>query len=117
MIQQRIIIDGFCEYEMLGLSALLKAENYDVRLRKETEPTKGDILIIALSAVPLLNWLSLFSVFRASDDVRYCRTIFLVPGQVKEMQRLFSTINIVDGSLPLAVLKDRIIKTAGGGVG
>ncbi|HAW4122236.1 TPA: hypothetical protein JLV25_004847 [Escherichia coli] len=115
MIQQRIIIDGFCEYEMLGLSALLKAENYDVRLRKETEPTKGDILIIALSAVPLLNWLSLFSVFRASDDVRYCRTIFLVPGQVKEMQRLFSTINIVDGSLPLAVLKDRIIKTAGGG--
>lgn len=32
---------------MLGLSALLKAENYDVRLRKETEPTKGDILIIS----------------------------------------------------------------------
>ncbi|MED8104295.1 hypothetical protein Q5512_25800 [Escherichia coli] len=115
MIQQRIIIDGFCEYEMLGLSALLKAENYDVRLRKESEPTKGDILIIALSAVPLLNWLSLFSMFRASDDVRYCRTIFLVPGQVKKMQRLFSAINIVDGSLPLVGLKDSIIKTAGGG--
>lgn len=114
MIQQRIIIDGFCEYEIQGLSALLKAENYDVRLRKETEATKGDILIIALSAVPLLNWLFLFSMFSASDDVRYCRTIFLVPGQLKKMQRLFTTINIVDGSLPLAVLKDSIIKTAGG---
>ncbi|WP_215229858.1 hypothetical protein [Escherichia coli] len=113
MRQQRIIIDGFCEYEMLGLGTLLKAENYDVKFRKETEPTKGDILIIAMSAMPLLNWLSLFSMFRASDDVRYCRTICLVPKQLKEIQRLFATINIIDGSRPWAVLKDSIIKTAG----
>ena len=78
---------------------------------KKLNQPKGDILIIALIAVPLLNSV-VFILNVQGHPMMYATAgqYFWFPGQLKEMQRLFSTINIVDGSLPLAALKDSIIK-------
>ncbi|EGT0678564.1 hypothetical protein JAF86_004390 [Citrobacter braakii] len=108
MTQQRIIINGSGIYEVSGLAELMKAEGYDVRFREDTEPTAEDILIMALSDAPLLNWWEAVSAFFRSNDAHRCQTLFLVPEPLGNIQKLFATVHIIDGSLPPTALKESI---------
>ncbi|ELT6908074.1 hypothetical protein Q6P28_004660 [Salmonella enterica] len=110
MKHRRIVISGDCLYEVIGLAMLLDAEGYDVSLRREVELKSEDVLLIALSAEPLLNWLSLLTEFFRTEDMHRGHTLILVPSLLRNIQKMFSRIQIIDGTLPVAELKKNIIE-------
>lgn len=110
MKHRRIVISGNGWYEVLGLTFLLQEDGYNVRLLKEVKLQSADILLMALSDDPLLNWWRLMTDFNASADSNRCQTIVLVPGKLGNIQDMFARIQIIDGTLPPADLKKKIIE-------
>lgn len=110
MKHRRIVISGNCGYEVSGLTLLLQQEGLNVRLLQEVELQSGDVLLMALSDEPLLNWWRLLTDFSASDDSNRCQTIALVPGKLGNIQDMFARIQIIDGTLPPPELKKKIVE-------
>lgn len=110
MKYRRIVISGNCGYEVSGLTLLLQQEGLNVRLLQEVELQSGDVLLMALSDEPLLNWWRLLTDFSASDDSNRCQTIVLVPGKLGNIQDMFARIQIIDGTLPPLELKKKIVE-------
>lgn len=110
MNHRRIVISGNCGYEVSGLTLLLQQEGLNVRLLQEVELQSGDVLLMALSDEPLLNWWRLLTDFSASDVSNRCQTIVLVPGKLGNIQDMFARIQIIDGTLPPPELKKKIVE-------
>lgn len=97
-------------YEVTGLARLLDADGYNVSLRQEVELKSEDILLIALSAEPLLNWWRLLTNFSLSEDAHQCHTLILVPSLLGNIQEMFARTQVIDGTLPVAELKKKIVE-------
>ncbi|EPD6681746.1 hypothetical protein ACSDH9_000476 [Cronobacter sakazakii] len=70
----------------------------------------GDVLLIALSDEPLLNWWRLLADFSTSEDSNRCQTIVLVPDKLGNIQGMFARIQIINGTLPPTELKKKIVE-------
>lgn len=109
MTKKRIIISGSCWYEVSGLESVLKGEEYEIQALKDVTPSPSDVLLIALSAEPMLNWGRFLSALVFIRGRYRCQTIALVPGRLKNIHYLFRSIQTVDGSCSISELKKCLI--------
>lgn len=105
MTNKRIITSGSCWYEVSGLERLLKDEGYEIRALKDVAPSRNDVLLIALSAEPVLSWGRFLSALVFIRRRYRCQTIVLVPGRLKNIHHLFGAIQMVDGSCSFSELR------------
>ena len=88
---------------------MLKGEEYEILALKDVAPSPSDVLLIALSAEPVLNWGRFLSALVFIRERYRCQTIALVPGRLKNIHYLFRSIQTVDGSCSISELKKCLI--------
>lgn len=81
---RNIVIAGGCEYEKFGIRTLLEAEGYVVHWLTEMQPSREDLLIMGLSALPDLGWWRWLDLLENMKDMYRCRIIVIVPRTLKQ---------------------------------
>lgn len=101
--RQNIILTGPCAYEVSGVKALMEAEGYPVSALAEKVPASGDVLIVALSSMPVLGW---WKHQRMLDELVHnvaCRVVLLVPDALREAVSGMINALVLSGDVALSV--------------
>ncbi|WP_426347884.1 hypothetical protein [Cronobacter universalis] len=107
----KLVVWGKCDFETTGIEYLLTAEGYRVGRWSMAPPSSQDILLVALSAEPLLNWGRNLKTIEAMQKIAPCRgIIILVPTQLRELKAPVPYIRFVDGCKNIECLMSSINK-------
>lgn len=106
--KRRIVMTGSCEYEMRGLELMLAGEGFRTARLQNEEPGERDLLVLALSAEPLLHWGRHLSRLRKLRAVYRCRILVLVPALLHRLRLPGDLIFVCSGRSSHAVLRSAI---------
>lgn len=101
-----IIVTGLCEFEVLGIRALLEAQGCVVRSLTGTTPARDDLLIVALSSMPSLGWGKHLVMLDALSDRMPCRMTVLVPDGLCGVVSGLVNVSVRPGDAALPVVAD-----------
>ncbi|HFW4810565.1 TPA: hypothetical protein ACIAFB_005658, partial [Escherichia coli] len=111
-----ILLFGMCEYELIGLYHVLKAGGYNVvnATIDNYQEDVYDLLIVALSSVPVIGWGKYFGLLHTfSCDFRG-RIILLVPEKIGSLSIFPGIDKITTGKISknkiLSIVNDVIYK-------
>ncbi|HBH4362216.1 hypothetical protein JNP96_29785 (plasmid) [Escherichia coli] len=113
---KNILLFGMCEYELIGLYHVLKAGGYNVvnATIDNYQEDVYDLLIVALSSVPVIGWGKYFGLLHTfSCDFRG-RIILLVPEKIGSLSIFPGIDKITTGKISknkiLSIVNDVIYK-------
>ncbi|EBT5667979.1 hypothetical protein CL314_23545 [Salmonella enterica] len=90
-------------YEVSGVKALLESKGYSASSLSERVPASGDVLIVALSSMPVLGW---WKYQRMLDELVHdvaCRVVLLVPDELRDAVSGMINAIVLSGDVALSV--------------
>ncbi|MGY0147484.1 hypothetical protein [Edwardsiella tarda] len=95
---RKVIVMGSCEYEVAGIISLLKSANVRVCRGGIMIPGECDLLIVALSASPLLGWWRNLELLKNIRNAGEYRMVAIVPLDMMTIVSRQGVCPVVNGS-------------------
>ncbi|MBB6965809.1 hypothetical protein HEN96_023500 [Escherichia coli] len=111
-MRQKILLTGTCWYELTGLWHLLSALGHDVRHVSLEHTCAGedlDLMIVALSAEPVVGWGRHLHRIRELRATTPGKMLVLVPERLEMLKVLRNICPVYNGSMPLSGLARMIL--------
>lgn len=106
--RKRVLLTGQCEYELTGLHHLLTGMGCEVRRPAMQTAGPYDLVVVALSSVPLAGWGAYLAGVRALHAATSAPMVVLVPERLQGLRLLRGTARIYSGRQSLAWLGNRL---------
>lgn len=106
---KNIIITGTCEVEVLGVFSLFESMGIPTTQLRDAQPEPGDLLIVSMSAEPLLGWAKYLPSLLAMKLWWRCSIVVLVPNKLASIRLLDSIGSIVSGGYSLAWTRNALM--------
>ncbi|MDQ4429026.1 hypothetical protein PKO51_06505 [Yokenella regensburgei] len=92
-----IFVDGVCEFEVVGIQAILEEKGYLVSRFAQETPKESDLLIVALSAPLQLGWWRHLDALMALMRDVGCRMVVLVPDALHDAVSQLTSCEVISG--------------------
>lgn len=105
-----IFVDGLCEFEVVGVQAILEEKGYPVSRFAQGKLTESDLLIVALSAPLQLGWWRHLDALMALMQDVGCRTVVLVPDALHDAVSQLASCEVISGDGHIDELRQALLQ-------
>lgn len=111
LLLRKIVVTGPCEFEVLGIISLLHRQGFNVCNSNEMTADSGDLLIFALSAMPILGyWKHIEYLQKICHNGTY-RVVAIIPSALKDVVVRKAICPVVQGDGKISTLSNELQAT------
>lgn len=112
LLLRKIVVTGPCEFEVLGIINLLRQKGFNVCNSKEMTAGPGDLLIFAMSAMPVLGyWKHIEHLQKICHGGTY-GVVAIIPLSLKDVVVRKAICPVVQGDGKISTLSNELLAMA-----